>query len=81
MRIFVEVTASGEWDDDLQDYEFETVDAPTFFAADQIQWFQKHEDCIIFGVIGYETAFKAPLSVYYDLQGVFGYIRNRHKED
>ena len=64
MRTFIEVTASGEWDDELKDYVFEEVDSPTFFAIDQIQWFQPHKDYIVFGVIGYETAFKAEIPSY-----------------
>ena len=64
MRTFIEVTESGEWNEELQDYDFEVVDTPTFFAIDQIQWFQPHKDYIVFGVIGYETAFKAEIPSY-----------------
>lgn len=64
MRTFIEVIASGEWDDELKDYVFEEVDAPTFFAEDQIQWMQVLDDYVIIGIIGYETVFKANLSVF-----------------
>ena len=64
MRTFIEVTESGEWNEELQDYDFEEVDTQTFFAIDQIQWFQPHKDYIVFGVIGYETAFKADIPSY-----------------
>lgn len=56
MREFIEVKEYGEWNEEMQDYDFEKVDTPTFFAIDQIQWFHPHKDYIIFGVIGYETA-------------------------
>ena len=64
MRTFIEVKASGEWDDEQKDYVFEEVDARTFFAEDQIQWMQVHDDYVIIGIIGYETVFKANLSVF-----------------
>ena len=65
MRTFIEVIASGEWDDELKDYVFEEVDAPTFFAEDQIQWMQVLDDYVIIGIIGYETVFKTDKNVIF----------------
>ena len=81
MRIFIEVTESGEWNDDLSDYDFEEVDSPTFFAVDQIQWFQVQEDCVIFGVIGYEMAFKTETTAFDDAKKAIGCIRIRNEGD
>lgn len=66
MRTFIEVIASGTWDEDIQDYLYDDVDAPTFFAFDQIQWFQQHEDFVVIGIIGYETVFKTKTSAFID---------------
>ena len=64
MREFIEVSASGEWDDELNDYVFEDVDEITFFAIECIEWFQQKEDCVIFGVKGYDTAFKTDTAAF-----------------
>ena len=76
MRIFIEVTESGEWDEELQDYVFTEADAPTFFAVDQIQWFQQTEDYVIIGIIGYETVFKTETEAFIKARqnGIFGCI-------
>ena len=76
-RIFIEVTHSGEWNEEMQDYAFEKVDAPTFFAEDQVQWFQLKQDCVIFGIIGYETAFKTTFAAFYNEKSTIRYIQDK----
>ena len=77
MRMFLEVTESGDWNNDLNDYEFTPVDAPTFFAEDVIQWFQLQKDSVLIGIKGYETVFKTPISVFYDDRNPIRYIQER----
>ena len=77
MRMFLEVTESGDWNNDLNDYEFTPVDAPTFFAEDQVQWFQLKQDCVILGIIGYETAFKTTFAVFYNEKSTIRYIQDK----
>ena len=55
---FIQIDASGDWDEKIQDYVFEEVDEPTFFNISRIEWYQVKEDYVIFGVIGYETVFR-----------------------
>lgn len=61
MKEFIEINASGNWDDDLQDYLFEDVDKPAYFSTDIIEWFEiNHDDMsVIFGCRGYTTVFKS----------------------
>ncbi len=61
---FIKVDASGDWDDNIQDYIFEEVDAQTFFNISRIEWYQVKEDYVIFGVIGYETVFRTSTKIF-----------------
>ena len=79
MRTFIEVIASGEWDDELQDYDFEAVDTPTFFAEDQIQWMQIDDDSVIVGIIGYTTVFRTSFTVFNDSHSTVYCIRNKEE--
>lgn len=73
---FIEVSASGEWLDEISDYKFEDVDLPTFFAVDRIEWFQMNEDdSLTIGIIRYDTVFKVTNRA--DIQSFFEYCNKR----
>lgn len=61
---FIEVSASGEWDSEKENYDFEPVNNPTYFNASRIEWFDINYDdmSVCFGVIGYQTVFLATAS-------------------
>lgn len=73
---FIEVSASGEWLDEISDYKFEDVDKPTFFAIDRIEWFQMNDDdSLTIGIIRFETVFKVTNQA--DIVRFFEYINRR----
>jgi hypothetical protein len=73
---FIEVSASGEWLDEISDYKFEAVDKPTFFATDRIEWFQMNDDdSLTIGIIRFETVFKVTNQA--DIVRLFEYINRR----
>ena len=57
---FIEVSEFGEWDDEINDYKYEDVDKPTFFAVDRIEWFQMNDedDSLTIGIIRFDSVFK-----------------------
>lgn len=73
---FIEVSASGEWLDEISDYKFKEVDKPTFFATDRIEWFQMNDDdSLTIGIIRFETVFKVTNRA--DIVRLFEYINRR----
>lgn len=73
---FIEVSASGEWLDEISDYKFEAVDKPIFFAIDRIEWFQMNDDdSLTIGIIRFETVFKVTNRA--DIVRFFEYLNRR----